>query len=217
MFGWTHPQGCIGGNPEASHSTYDPVLLGAGAGFVEGTHVASQQGWTPIEDLRVGDKVLTFDNGAQKITSIVRNALWNGPGPCPESFWPLLIEEDTIGNGEEMLLMPHQGVLIESEEIMDHWGDPFAVIPAAALLILEGVERCEPVEPVEIILPVFETDQMVYADFGALLFCQAQWGVNAGVVPRQGMATNYNMLPRFVAEKLLAATYMCDNIDYDVA
>ncbi|CUJ99819.1 Hint domain-containing protein [Shimia thalassica] len=217
MFGWTHPQGFSGEYSGAEPRLHDPVLLGAGAGLVEGTLVATKNGWIPVEDVRIGTRLLTFDGGLQKVKSIVRNEIWSGTGPCPETLWPLLVEAGTIGNGEDLVLMPHQGVLIESDEISDQWGDPFAVIPATSLEILEGVERGEPEGTVEVFLPVFAEDQMVYADHGALLFCQAQWGVSAGIVPRQGASSNYNMLPRFVAEKLLASTFSADDIDYDVA
>lgn len=217
MFGWNNPVGPRAGLAPPTHKLQDPVLLGAGCGLVEGTPVATQDGWQPVETLRAGDEVLTFDGGMQRVTALIRDELWAGIGPCPEALWPLFVEAEAIGNRGDLLVMPHQGVLIESDDISDQWGDPFAVVPGAALEVLDSVERQQPYGTVEVVLPVFEDDQMVFADHGALMFCQAHWGVGAGVLPRFGAAGNYNMLPMAVAMRVLEATYMPDNLEYAIA
>ena len=217
MFGWNNPVGPRATMAPPTQPLQDPVLLGAGCGFVEGTLVATQNGWNPIETLRAGDDVLTFDGGMQRVTALIRDELWAGVGPCPEALWPLFVEAETIGNRNDLLVMPHQGVLIESDEISDQWGDPFAVIPAAALEVLDGVERHEPYGTVEVILPVFEEDQMVFADHGALMFCQSHWGLSAGILPKNGAAGNYNMLPLAVAVRLLEMSAEPDKMSIAIA
>ncbi|WP_299349876.1 Hint domain-containing protein [uncultured Shimia sp.] len=217
MFGWT-PTTETRTRPVApTQALRDPVLLGAGCGIVEGTQVATQAGWQPAETLRAGDEVLTFDGGMQRVTAVLRDEVWSGLDQCPEALWPLLVEAETIGNQNDLLVMPHQGVLIESDDISDRWGDPYAVIPAAALEVLEGVERHEPYGTVEVVLPVFEEDQMVFADHGALMFCQSHWGLSAGILPKFGAAGNYNMLPMAAAIRLLEMTYIPDYADYATA
>ena len=195
----------------------DPVLLGAGCGLVEGTLVATQDGWRPVETLRTGDELLTFDGGMQRVTTVLRDELWGGVGPCPRALWPLLVPAGTIGNLNDLLVMPHQGVLIESNEICDQWGDPFAVVPGAALEVLDGVERQDPYGSVEVVLPVFEEDQMVFADQGSLMFCQAHWGIGAGVLPKPGSDGNYNMLPLPAAFRLLQHSFRPDRLQYAIA
>lgn len=217
MFGWVNSGPEVVRPSSAEPRFRDPVLSGAGCGLIEGTTVATQDSWRPVETLRKGESVLTFDGGAQQVIAVIRDQLWGGIGQCPEALWPLYVPEGTIGNREEMLVMPHQGVLIESDEIVDQWGDPFAVVPGAALEVLDGVEREEPYGTVEVVLPIFEEDQMIFTDHGALSFCQAHWGVSVGYVPKSGAAQNYNMLPLPVAARLLEESYMPDNIDYGVA
>ncbi|WP_127115025.1 Hint domain-containing protein [Shimia sediminis] len=217
MFGWNNPVGMRTGMVPPTQTFQDPVLLGAGCGLVEGTLVATQDGWHPAETLRAGDDVLTFDGGMQRVTAVMRDEIWGGVGQCPEALWPLFVEAETIGNRNDLLVMPHQGVLIESDEISDQWGDPFAVIPAAALEVLDGVERHEPYGSVEVVLPVFEQDQMVFADHGALMFCQSHWGVSAGILPKYGAATNYNMLPMAVAVRLLEMSEEPDKMSLAIA
>lgn len=217
MFGWVNSGPTLGRPAHAMPRFEDPVLNGAGCGLIEGTSVATQEGWRPVETLRKGESVLTFDGGAQRVVAVIRDQIWGGIGACPENLWPLHVPAGTIGNQSDALVMPHQGVLIESDEISDQWGDPFAVVPGAALAVLEGVERLEPYGTVEVVLPIFEEDQMIFADHGALAFCQAHWGVSVGYVPKHGAAQNYNMLPLPVAARLLEESYMPDNIEYDVA
>lgn len=214
MFGWVNSGPEVVRPGSAKAPVDDPVLSGAGCGLIEGTTVATKDGWRPVETLRKGESVLTFDGGAQKVIAVLRDQIWGGIGTCPEALWPLYVPENTIGNREEMLVMPHQGVLIECDEIADQWGDPFAVVPGAALAVLEGVEREEPYGTVEVVLPIFDEDQMVFTDQGALTFCQAHWGVSVGYVPKHGAAQNYNMLPLAVAARLLEESYAPDNINY---
>jgi hypothetical protein len=217
MFGWVNAGPSFVRSAQRETIYRDPVLNGAGCGLVEGTTVATQDGWRAVESLRKGESVLTFDGGAQRVIAVLRDQIWGGLGSCPEHLWPLHVPQGVIGNGREMLVMPHQGVLIESDEITDQWGDPYAVVPAAALAVLDGVEREEPYGTVEVVLPIFEEDQMVFADQGALCFCQAHWGVSVGYVPKTGAAQNYNMLPLPVAARLLEESYMPDSLDYDFA
>ncbi len=215
MFGWNPSQEMSAEMVPPVRNLQDPILLGAGCGLVEGTHVATQNGWQPVDSLRAGDDVLTFDGGMQRVIAVMRDELWGGIGPCPEALWPLMVPEGTIGNRGDMLVMPHQGVLIESDATVDQWGDPFAVVPGAALEVFEGVERQNPYGTVEVALPVFEEDQIVFADHGALLFCQAHWGLGAGMLPKYGAAGNYNMLPLPVAMRLLEAA--CFQEEFAVA
>lgn len=217
MFGRNSNQGFTKGFRPPLSAVPNPVLQGAGCGLVEGTLVATETGWRPVDTLRVGDTVLTFDGGLQPVVALIRDEIWGGSGPCPSSLWPLFVAAGVIGNRDDMLVMPHQGVLIESDSICDKWGDPFAVVPGAALEVLDGVERHEPYGTVEVVLPVFEEDNMVFADNGALLFCQSHWGVSAGILPKHGVAGNYNMLPLQKAMQLLEVTVMSDVLDYAVS
>ncbi|SEO67735.1 Hint domain-containing protein [Salinihabitans flavidus] len=183
-----------------------PVPPGLGCGLIEGTQVATEGGWIAAETLRLGDRVLTFDGGLQEVLAVVHEELWCTIGPCPEACWPLLVPAGNIGNRNEILVLPHQGVLIETDRARDRWGDPFAVVPGAALAALPGVERLEPYGVVEVVKPVFAEDQMIFADHGALLFCQSYWGVDVGLVPRVGVPGNYNMLPLDAGLKLVRET-----------
>ena len=217
MFGLTKLRGPDAKPKAPKNKLLDPVLLGAGCGIVEGTLVTTHRGLTPMEAVSAGDELMTFDGGMQPVLAVLRDQLWAGVGECPEALWPLLVSAGTIDNENEMLVMPHQGILIETDEITDQWGDPFAVVPAAALQVLPGVEKQRPYGTVEVMLPIFEEDQMVFAENGSLMFCQSHWGVSAGFLPKHDPSSNYNMLPLSVATRLLQMEFATDRQSFAVA
>ncbi|MBO9402734.1 Hint domain-containing protein [Shimia sp. R9_3] len=180
-----------------------PVLITAGCGFVQGTRVATPGGWATVESLSVGDEVLTFDAGFQRIMAMSSDLILSPEQLTPNKLRPLLVPKGTLDNRQDMIVQPHQGVLIESPTVRDKWGDPFAVIPGAALEVFAGVSRLEPADELRAYLPAFAEDQMVFVNGGALLFSQSIWGVRAGVQPRFGRAANYNLMPVFEAKALL--------------
>ena len=61
--------------------------------------------------------------------------------------------------------------MLESDLAEEALGDPFALVPAAALEGVRGVERVCPTDPIEVVSLHFEADQVVFAEHGALLFC----------------------------------------------
>ncbi|MEP2530872.1 Hint domain-containing protein [Shimia sp.] len=190
----------------------DLVLTGAGCGLIQGTQVGTRDGWVPVETLVPGAEVLTFDAGFQTMTSLIRDVAWDADRLCPRTLWPLNVPAGTLENRDDLLVMPHQGVLIECEDVSDPWGDPYAIVPGAALDVLAGVERQELCGEVEVFLPVFEEDQVVFANHGLLLFCQSHWGVRDGKVPTHATASNYNMLPIATARVLLEMGVMSDDV-----
>lgn len=150
---------------------YDGGGTGAMSGIIAGTRVATSMGWRDVGAIQEGDMVLTFDGGLQPVVSVRRKALWSGSGVCPADFWPLIVPAGALENAKPMRLLPRQGVMLESDVAEAVLGDPFALIPAAALEGVSGIERVFPNDPVEAIALSFETDQVVFAEQGALLFC----------------------------------------------
>lgn len=143
------------------------------SGIVAGTRVATAIGWRNVEDLREGDAVLTFDNGLRSLLGIRRKALWDGNGACPSRYQPLHVPRGAIGNREEMLLLPRQGVLVESDIAEEELGDPFVLVRAEALDGVCGISRRRPIFSPEVFVLEFEEDQVIFASSGALCVCPA--------------------------------------------
>lgn len=152
---------------------YDGCMATLSHGLMIGTRVASNLGWRAIDALAVGDKVLTFDNGMQEITEIRRAHVWLDAPETADMMWPVVIPEGALGNREELVLLPDQGVMIESDAAQDLRGDPFAVMTAHNLVGLRGIHRRQPVQRVELVAVYFDHDEVIYAEGGALIHCPA--------------------------------------------
>ncbi len=182
----------------------------AGTGFVTGTKIATAKGWKRVENLCRGDEALTFDAGFQKVIALESDQVFGPQMLCPKALWPLKVSAGVLGNRHDIEILPHQGVLVECDDASDPWGDPYVMVPGAALEGLAGVSRHAPERAARAFFPIFGEDQIVFANGGALLFSQAHWGARAGILPRSKMACNYNMLPIAAAKVLLEAHFETD-------
>ncbi len=144
------------------------------SGLVSGTRLATPSGWRTVETIAPGDKVLTFDAGMQVVTAVHRAPLWQDEGPCPRSLWPVQVPPGALGNRDLLLLAPDQATLIESDLAEEILGDPFALIPARVLDGVRSMCRVPPEEGVEIVTLSFASEQIVFANSGAMFHCLAE-------------------------------------------
>lgn len=154
------------------HVKADADLAQVGTGIVAGTKVATPIGWRPVEAIAVGDSVLTFDGGMRPVLSVSRNVVWTSHD-TDVCDWPLQVPAAALGNREPMQLLPGQAVMIESDAAEDLFGDPFALIPAAALDGFRGITPVAPPARIEVVTLVFAQDEIVFANVGALFHCPA--------------------------------------------
>lgn len=156
----------------ASGDHFTPGLGPDSAGIIAGTRLATGDGWRPIEQIEIGDMVLTFDNGLQPVEDIASTCCETG---ClHQDAWPLIAPVGALGNRENMKMLPGQAVMIESDIAEEMFGDPFAVLPARALNGLFGIERCKPEPELKTFEVTFAEDEVVFANFGALVHCAAK-------------------------------------------
>ena len=83
--------------------------------FVKGTLIETDHGPRPIEELCVGDKVLTRDNGVQRIRWIGSRAIELGMGEEMQPLQPIRLTKDCLGPGvpdRDICLSPMHRVLI---------------------------------------------------------------------------------------------------------
>ncbi len=203
MFGW---KGALRQKTRRS-TEVSGACDGTGAGVMSGiiatTKVATAIGWREVGSLQVGDQVLTFDNALQTLKSISRTQLWDGEGACPRDFWPLSVPAGALENIRPMMLLGKQGVMLESDIAEELYGDPFALIPAAALEGVHGIERVYPNDPIEVITLHFEEAQVVFAENGTLMFCAAGGDLLEMAAKPKTESKAYNMLPERNASKLV--------------
>ncbi|SFK04231.1 Hint domain-containing protein [Celeribacter neptunius] len=147
-----------------------PVLT---SGLTAGTQVATQNGWRDVESLQVGDKVLTFDAGLQPVRRLSRSWTYVDYGTAPRHTWPLCVPAGALGNKTELHLLPEQSVMVESDAGETMFGDPFTLVPAQALDGYKGIAPERPRKPMEVVTLEFDTEQVVFANVGALFHCPA--------------------------------------------
>ncbi|MGJ8612365.1 MAG: Hint domain-containing protein [Octadecabacter sp.] len=173
-----------------------PRLDARTTGIIAGTKVATKAGWVPIETIHTGQQVLTFDGGLQTVVAITRHRLL--ADKTDNASWPLSVPVGALGNRDVMTILPHQSVLIESDAAEDLTGDPFALIPGAALMGLRGITQLRPSDWVDVFQLHFSQDEIVFANIGALFLCRAQ----ADLVSDMGAST-YDVLPMDAAKDLV--------------
>lgn len=149
----------------------DGMLSDAGYGIVAGTKVATAVGWRPIEAIVAGDKVLTFDAGLQTVIDVRRQVLYAAATMVPMDNWPLFVPAGALGNRADMQILPGQNLLVESDTAEDLYGDPFVLMPAAALEGYNGISRLSLSARVEVVSLHFAQDQIIHANIGALFLC----------------------------------------------
>lgn len=152
----------------------EATLADVTAGIVAGTKVATQYGWRPVEAVAVGDMVLTFDGGMQPVKGVRRDRVWTAGANGDPASWPLHVPAGALGNRSDMVLLPHQAVMVESDTAERLFGDPFAVIPALALEGYRGITRIMPEAHMDVVTLVFEHDEVVFGNIGALFLCPSQ-------------------------------------------
>ena len=177
------------------------------SGFTAGTRIATAQGWRTVEAITVGDELLTFDNGAQKVVAVTRGAHFACSDTLPAFATPIDVPRGTIGNDDPMVLLPEQPVLVESDAAEAMTGDPFALVPAKALVGFRGIERFRSLRPVKVITLHLENDELVFVDGGGLLLVpSAIPGTSAlDFIEAAGRPAPYKVARGTLAEALVAA------------
>lgn len=200
MFGFGAKAKQLMHRPVEMTGAYDGGIATMSHGLMAGTRVASNLGWRAIDALAVGDKVLTFDHGMQEITEIRRAHMWLDAAETSETLWPVVIPVEALGNREELILLPDQGVMVESDAAHDMYGDPFAILTAHSLVGLRGIRRRQTLERVELIAVYFSADEVIYAEGGALIHCPNDMSTLDKFL--EGGTPTYNVLSGEQAEDL---------------
>jgi len=120
-----------------------PLMLttAPSAGIFAGTKLATRHRWTPVEELEVGDTVLTAEMGEQEITAIETAELSVSAAKANAKQWPLLVPEGAIGNEHAMLVSPDMRLVIEDEAAGVLFGEACVGVRAENLIGYRGIAR----------------------------------------------------------------------------
>ncbi|WP_405111847.1 Hint domain-containing protein [Phaeobacter sp. BS52] len=140
--------------------------------FTPGTTIATPYGACAVEDLSVGDRVMTRDNGLQPIRWIGQRQLDRTALQGAAHLQPVLVAEGALGNGmpqRDLLLSPNHRVLITNDKTAFYFEGREILVAAKHLTGLSGVDAVE-TSSIDYIHFVCAGHEVVCAD-GAWIEC----------------------------------------------
>lgn len=173
----------LGAGPIAAITLNSPIYPGgqAGAGynlfgdrfatnfvpcFTAGSLIATPRGERPVEDLRPGDRVITRDNGLQKICWVGRRDLSRGDLAALPDLQPILIRAGALSRGmpeRDLLVSPNHRMLVASERAEVMFGEREVLVAAKHLTGLDGIDRA-PRTAVSYVHLMFSRHEVILAD-----------------------------------------------------
>ncbi|MGR3453190.1 Hint domain-containing protein [Pseudooceanicola sp.] len=111
--------------------------------FTPGTLIATPKGERRVEDLSVGDRIITRDNGIQEIRWMGAKALNGRQLAANEHLKPVLIQKGALGHGlpeRDMLVSPNHRMLVNNEKTMLYFEEREVLVAAKHLTGLPGVD-----------------------------------------------------------------------------
>ncbi|SPJ29712.1 Hint domain-containing protein [Falsiruegeria mediterranea] len=134
--------------------------------FTPGTLIATPKGERRVEDLKIGDRVITRDNGIQEIKWLGTKTMTGQELVRAEHLNPILIREGALGGDlpeRDMMVSPNHRVLVANDKTALYFEDREVLVAAKYLTGLEGVEVVE-VSSVTYIHFMFDQHEVVLSD-----------------------------------------------------
>ncbi|MCU0901738.1 MAG: Hint domain-containing protein, partial [Cypionkella sp.] len=116
--------------------------------FTPGTLIATPRGEVPVEQLRVGDKVITRDNGIQEIRWMGAKEMgWHDFATNPH-LRPIMVKAGSLGNGlpeRDMMLSPNHRLLVANDRTALYFDEHEVLVAAKHLIGGKGIHQVESV------------------------------------------------------------------------
>lgn len=112
--------------------------------FTPGTLIATPEGERLIEDLQVGDRVITRDNGIQEIRWMGRKDLSSFELTRKPHLNPVLIQKGALGKNlpeHDILVSPNHRVLVSNDKAALYFEEREVLVAAKHLTSLDGVDE----------------------------------------------------------------------------
>lgn len=146
------------GTGNAAQSDGATVTIGTVPCFVAGTMIRTDRGDVPVERLRLGDKVLTRDEGFQPIRWMGQRTL-----PAEGRMAPVRIERGTFGDHRTLMVSPLHRVLVRNVHAELLFGSSEVLIAARDLIDGRAVRQIEGGQ-VHYVHFLFDAHQIVWSE-----------------------------------------------------
>ncbi len=188
----------------ASSNEYDD--LPSFVCFADGTQIATRWGPVAVEDLQVGDEVLTMDNGYQHIQwagSCLLGAADLGANP---NLRPIRIQAGALGPDlpqQDLLVSPQHRVLVRSIVAQRMFDTSEILVPANKLTDLNGIDIDQEVTSVIYNHFLLERHEIVFSNGAPTesLFTGSEALKSVGKAARDEIAM---LFPELVSGRLIA-------------
>ncbi len=110
--------------------------------FTPGTTIATPRGERLVEELQVGDKVITRDNGIQEIAWVGHKAMNGRQLAANPHLKPILIKAGSLGQGlpeRDMLVSPNHRVLVASDKTQLYFEEREVLAAAKHMTGADGI------------------------------------------------------------------------------
>lgn len=134
--------------------------------FTPGTLIATPKGERRVEDLQVGDRIITRDNGIQQIRWLGTRTLNTRELAHAPHLNPVRIRQGALGNGlpeRDMLVSPNHRVLVANDKTALYFDDSEVLVAAKHLTGVDGIDVVESME-VTYIHFMFDQHEVVLSD-----------------------------------------------------
>ena len=134
--------------------------------FTPGTTIATRRGEIPVQQIKVGDLVVTRDNGLQPVRWVGRRNLGRDNLLRTPGFNPVRIKAGAFGEGvpqRDMMVSPNHRMLVASETAEVMFSEREVLVAAKHLVGLDGVDTVTP-DKVSYIHMLFDNHEVVFAD-----------------------------------------------------
>ncbi|WP_164658571.1 Hint domain-containing protein [Tropicibacter sp. Alg240-R139] len=138
-----------------------------GVCFVMGTLIRAVRGYTPIEELKPGDKVWTRDRGLQHIKWIESSAVRLGRMKRDPALQPVRIGKDALGRGQprnDIYVSQQHRILVCGPAVELLFGEPEALVCASDLCHWPGVEIVLPDDDIRYYHILLDRHEILDAD-----------------------------------------------------
>mmetsp|Transcript_18046 Transcript_18046/g.27773 ORF Transcript_18046/g.27773 Transcript_18046/m.27773 type:complete len:2134 (-) Transcript_18046:3505-9906(-) len=134
--------------------------------FTPGTLIATPMGERKVEDLKVGDRIITRDNGIQQIRWVGARDMSGAELAQAAHLRPVLIQQGALGGGlpeRDMLVSPQHRVLMANDKTALYFDESEVLVAAKHLTGMDGIDVVD-VSETTYIHVMFDQHEVILSD-----------------------------------------------------
>ncbi|PLS22179.1 Hint domain-containing protein [Neptunicoccus cionae] len=159
---WLYNVSLYNGNTDVPYSSIPSIIC-----FTPGALITTPRGQVQVQDLQVGDLVITADNGLQAIRWIGRKRMTGARLQAYPELRPIRIRKDAFGPGQptrDLWVSPQHRMLVRSERATLDFGETEMLLPAKGLLNDSSITVDYGMRETDYIHILFDRHEVIFAN-----------------------------------------------------